>query len=143
MNGALAGSSEAVQLDARVDLLALAQVIVEGIDLEFLYQKRLDIFGPEGNLHFFTWGEAFLVGVGEVEVYAILDGLHLTRVQHRVPFLGIAKSRRQLSLGEDPLEVVIAHVFHETVVILVLKKEMEEMGADKGIVVADSRKSAA
>ena len=142
LDGPFTGGREPVQLDARVDLLALAQVVVEGIDLEFLYQKRFDVFGPEGNLHLFARVEAFLVGVGEVEVYAILDGLHLARVQHRVPLLRISQACSQLGLGEDPLEVVVAHIFHEAVVILVLKKEMEEMGADEGIVVADSRKTA-
>ena len=140
--GSFTGGGEAVQLDARVDLLALAQVVVEGIDLELLDQKRLDVLGPKGNLHLFTRGEAFLVGVGEVEIHAVLEGLHLARAQHGVPLLRISQTRSQLGLGEDFLEVVVAHVFYETVVILVLKKEMEEMGADEGIVVADSRKSA-
>ena len=49
----------------------------------------------------------------------------------------------RLGLGDALLEVVVAHILYETVVILVLKKEMKEVGADKGIVVADSRKSTA
>ena len=39
INGAFAGGGETVQFDPRVDLLALAQIIIERIDLELLDQK--------------------------------------------------------------------------------------------------------
>ncbi len=50
----LPGCGQAVQFDCGIDLPALAQVVVECVDLEFLDQKGLDVLGPELDLDLFA-----------------------------------------------------------------------------------------
>ncbi len=79
--------------------------------------------------------------MGEIEVDPFADGSNLARAEHRVPGLGVSRPRGELGLGKDFLEVVVADVFYETLVIFVLDRKMKEVGTDEGIVVSDLRVS--
>ena len=134
----LAVGHQAVELDVGVDLAPVGAIVVHRVDLEDLDDQRLDVLDVQAEGDRLFDAEQLLVGEGEVQVHALVEGLEVARM-FGVPLLGIAQAQNGLGFGEHGAEVRVAHVRLVGRVGLLRREEMHQVAADQRLVVARRR----
>ena len=98
-----------IEVHVRVHVRLVLTVEVGRVDLVDLDDQRLHVLDEQLQADGIFGGEPRLVGLGKVQVDAILQGLVLGGRQHRRPLLALAQAVDDLGLGERAFQIQVVH----------------------------------